>query len=293
MITLNLRLFDGAVAPTGAEGAGTGAVPRTENKSEHKVVYGIGDEPVSDTEETEPEENKEDDEAKRVEAYNAFKKEHKDLFQKDVDSVVNKRFKETKGLTETLDKLNPIIKELASKYGIDEGDIDGIVKAYADDPKQDEEYAAKEGLTLEQARKMRELQQYHDAQETAKNRANADAAYENWMSQAEELKEIYPDFDIGEEAGNADFLKILSNGFTVQQAYELLHPEAQAKRINDEIMSKQAVNMTKRQKRPSENGIAKGSAVERRSNVKNFTAEDRRKAIEQSMRQGSGSVRFS
>ena len=275
MIKDYLRLFDGA--PAGAE-TGAGAVPETENKS--KVVYGIGEEPPDTTTGTETDTpSEEEKEAKRINDYNAFKKEHKDLFQKDIDSVVNKRFKETKGLTETLDKLNPIVREMASRYGLEENDIDGIVKAYTEDPKQDEEYAEKEGLTLEQARKMRELQRYRDAQETAMNRANADATYENWMSQAEELMETYPDFDINEEVGNAEF--------------ELLHPEAQAKRIRDDIMSKQAANMSKRQKRPSENGVSQGGTVERRSNVKNFTAEDRRRAIEQSMRQGSGSVRFS
>lgn len=292
MIKDYLRLFDGA--PAGAAGVetGAGAVPETENKS--KVVYGIGEEPPDTTTGTETDTpSEEEKEAKRINDYNAFKKEHKDLFQKDIDSVVNKRFKETKGLTETLDKLNPIVREMASRYGLEENDIDGIVKAYTEDPKQDEEYAEKEGLTLEQARKMRELQRYRDAQETAMNRANADATYENWMSQAEELMETYPDFDINEEVGNAEFVKVLSNGFTVQQAYELLHPEAQAKRIRDDIMSKQAANMSKRQKRPSENGVSQGGTVERRSNVKNFTAEDRRRAIEQSMRQGSGSVRFS
>ena len=156
-----------------------------------------------------------------------------------------------------------------------------------------QDYAESEGLTLEQAKKMRDLQTYKRTQEEAQNRQNADATYENWMRQAEELQEIYPDFDIQEETSNPEFIKILRNGFTVQQAYELAHPEVQTDRIRREVTSKIASNMQSRQRRPPENGAASTVGIERRTNVENFTPEDRKKAIEQSRKNGSGSVRFS
>lgn len=296
MIRLNLRLFDGA--PSGQAGSAVtgGSTTPSEGNSqkEGKVVYGLeNNSQETTTDSGTEEESVEDKEAQRLETYNKFKADNKDLFQKDVDSVVNKRFKETRGLTERLDKLNPILTELAKKYDKDVNDTDGIVQAYMNDPQKYEEYAQREGLSIEQAQKMRELEMYREVQETANNRAAAESTYSDWMEQAEDLQELYPDFDLAEESENPDFIKVLQNGFGMQQAYELLHPEEHTKRLSREIASAQATNMTKRQQRPSENGIANGSTVERRSNVRNLTAEDRKKAIEQSFREGSGSVRFS
>lgn len=294
-LSMNLRLFDGSAAggtPSGAPeqpGAGTGTAG---GESAKEVVYGIdnADSSVQEVQTNEPEVKPSENE--RVANYKKVKEESKDLWQKDVDDIINKKFKETRGLEEKIAKLDPILNILGEKYGIETNNVEAIVDAYINDPEQYKTYAEQEGLTLEQARKMKELERFKETQEAAQNRANADATYNKWLEEAETLKEVYPDFDISVESENPQFLKALRNGCTVQQAYEITYPEKLTERISREVTQAQTANVTSRQRRVSENGVISNTPVERRSNVKNFTPEDRKKAIEQSRKNGNGSVRF-
>lgn len=295
MRKLNLRLFDGAPAAAPNTAAGTPTEPvanGSQGESEKKVVYGLASD--SDTSgSNEGTKGGADAEKQRMEAYNTFKKENSDLFQKDVDAIVNKRFKQTKGLEERIEAINPLMSMLGDKYNLDPNDVQGITEAFLNDDSQYEDLAEAEGLTLEQAKKMSELQRFKDAQQEAMNRQNADATLQDWMRQADELQEIYPDFDINQESENEQFTKVLQNGFTVQQAYELIHPEAQTERLRKELSPAIASNIATRQQRPDENGLNASKGIDRRSDVRHFTADDRKKAIEQSMRYGNGSVRLS
>lgn len=46
---------------------------------------------------------------------------------------------------------------------------------------------------------------------------------DKWYAEGEKLKKMYPSFDFRAEANNKDFLELLKRGFSVQQAYELIH----------------------------------------------------------------------
>ncbi|MCR5703002.1 MAG: hypothetical protein K6G85_00150 [Eubacterium sp.] len=299
MRKLNLRLFDGAAvpAPAAAQGTGTqsGAEPQANgSEAEKKVVYGLG--PEGKTTEGAPEEKGkggDNSETVRLENYKKFKSENKDLIQKDIDAAINKRFKQTKGLEERLEAINPLLSMLGNRYNLDSNNINGIVDAFINDDAQYQGIAEAEGLTLEQAKKMESLERYRRAQEEAANRQNAESTYQEWVEQAEALKETYPDFDLDEASMDAQFVRVLQNGFTVQQAYELTHPDAMTERLKNEVSSAMAANINARQNRPSELGISASKVEERKTDVKKFTREDRKKAIEQSMRYGNGSVRFS
>lgn len=285
-IKMYLHLFDGAGAPAAApagETAGDGA-----GEAPKKIVYGI-----QETKDSSPEPPEEPAEESRESLYKKSREEFKDLFQQEIDGIINKRIKETRGLSESLEKVAPLMDMLSEKYGIkDSKDFDSIVNAYMNDPEQYRDIAEAEGLSLEQAKHMRELENFKRAQSEAQNRANADATYQNWMREANELAEVYPEFDIYEESNNPQFTKLLQNGIPVKQAYEVLHPDALTMRISSEISQKQAGNIAARQKRPAENGLASKSGIEIRNDVSKFTAEDRRRAIRQSQ-QNPGSVRFS
>lgn len=286
-----LRLFDGAATPQAPTEPPASNGEGTESK-EKTVVYGIAEQKPegSNQSENSSEESSKDE---RIKKYKEFIKENKDLYQEEVDKVINKRFKETKGLEERLKTINPLLDMLAQKYGKDSGDIQGLVDAYINDDSQYAQMAEDEGMTLEQAKKMKSLELFQKTQMEAINRQNAEATYEAWMEEAEVLKELYEDFDISEEIENPQFKKVLQNGFSVQQAYELVHPEASAERIKKEISAAVTTNIQKRTQRPLENGMTSGQVEDRRTDVTKFDKKDRLKAIEQSRKNGNGSVRFS
>lgn len=62
----------------------------------------------------------------------------------------------------------------------------------------------------------------------------------SWIEQADQLKDIYPDFDIFQETQNPVFLELLKAGHTVRHAYEAAHQiESQAVQVYVEIQHKQ------------------------------------------------------
>lgn len=103
--------------------------------------------------------------------------------------------------------------------------------------------------------------------------------YAGWVEQAEELKTIYPAFDLQEECRNEQFVGLLQNNVDVRTAYEVIHrdeilggamqytAEQVSKKIVDGIRSKNA--------RPTENGVAAGGAAVVKPDVSSWSKADR------------------
>lgn len=102
---------------------------------------------------------------------------------------------------------------------------------------------------------------------------------QKWYAEGEQLKADYPDFDLGTEARNPQFLSMLKSGVPVKLAYEVLHMDgikavvAQAaaqrteKQVVDGIRAKGA--------RPPENGTAAQSGFTVKDDVSKLTKKDR------------------
>ena len=82
-----------------------------------------------------------------------------------------------------------------------------------------EERAMAKGMSTEQYREFYRLEKQNEefrraAEETQRIR-QADETYSKWMSEADALKVIYPNFSFDEEVENKDFLQLLQNGSDV------------------------------------------------------------------------------
>lgn len=105
--------------------------------------------------------------------------------------------------------------------------------------------------------------------------ARREAQLRAWDSQAEQVKALYPSFDLSLEARSRDFRAMLRAGVPMRQAFEVLHMEqikaAQAQAAERAVTA----NIRARGARPQENGAGAASAFTVKDDVSRLTAQDR------------------
>lgn len=301
LMTVDLCLFDGE-GGSAAAGTGTGdaAAPgatqipsaagkgRRANNPLADVVYGKQETqgtPEGQQAAAAGETNTSDTlEARKAEFDRMIKGDYADIYQEYTQDIAKSRVKNAKALYETIEKQNPIMSLLAQKYGVkDASDIDGIMKALEADSSFFEEAAAKEGLTVEQYKRMQQLEsenaQLKATKESSERQRQADQVYAGWMQEAEQLKGTYPGFDLQTELKSPQFQKMLGAGVGLKAAFEAMHHDeimAGAMQHTARTISKKiADGVASRQNRPVENGLSSQASANVRSDVTKLTRADR------------------
>jgi hypothetical protein len=315
LLDIDLRLFDGAAgaAPAGGEGgaaqgdAGATAKAETNGRSggsrrsrsgaTNNVVYGIqGDasgpettptpaagengQAVSKSGVTTTSNTLED----RRKAFDEMiDGEYKDVFEERFQQAFNRRFKESKGMEQTIATQKPIMDMLMQRYKIADGDVSKLQTAIEQDDRYYIEAADEAGLTVEQYKAMQKLERENAELKLMRQRQQgAEAAQQKlnqWYAQGEKMKELYPSFDFKAEAANKQFTDLLRSGISVQQAYELIHMDeikAAAARTAAQTAGEQMkARIQNKAARPSENGTSSQSAVITKSDVHSLSRQDR------------------
>lgn len=213
--------------------------------------------------------------------------EYKKALGSHVQDAIAKRFRNQQDLQSQLDSINPILGLLSERYGVAlnrDGSVNiaELNEKILDDDSAYEEEAFKRGMTVADLKHMKQLEyQNANLNRAAEARRRDDetrAAYDALLEQGEELKAIYPDFDLGVEMQNPDFGRLVAVDVPVKDAYELIH--------KDEILAggmQYAVQETQRKIsnsirsgfRPAENGTGGQSAADPgRVNVSKLTLKD-------------------
>ena len=243
---LNLHLFDGE----GGEASGETSAVAGQGTGENTAVAGQdkGTEKSVD---------------RNAEFRKLIQGEYKDLYDKEVNKILNGRLKKAKASEERLSSIDPLIQRMGARYGVDPSDVKGISDAFDKDDSYVREAAEREGLTFEQKQHMLELEYkgrlLTAKEEEAKHEQELRQVTERWKSETEELKGSFPDFDFDSEMDdNEKFRSLVINGANVGDAYFAAH--------KDEILSgamqytaqkvKEGVtnNIQARGSRPAENG---------------------------------------
>lgn len=107
----------------------------------------------------------------------------------------------------------------------------------------------------------------------------ANARIRAWNSQAEQLRAVYPSFDLNREVRNPDFLAMLKAGVPLRQAFEVIHMDqikaaaaaAQAQATERALTAHIKAKGT----RPQENGAGASSAFTVKDDVSRLTTKDR------------------
>lgn len=165
-----------------------------------------------------------------------IKGQYKKEYNQAVKDAVNKRFKNQRNLQGQIDSIDPMVRALAQKYGVQTNadgsiPIDQLTKVVMDDNSMYEEEAFQRGMSVQDLKELKRLEAENKQLRSANQRTQEQQEWDMIVSQGEALKQIYPDFDLDMEMSNAQFGRLLatmqSSGFPnpVQTAYEAVHRE--------------------------------------------------------------------
>ena len=189
-------------------------------------------------------------------------------YNKQMQAVVQSRLKSAKGAEEQLSKITPALELLARKYKLDPAnmDYDALTKAINDDDAYYEDKALQMGTSVETAKKIDQKERDDARQQRETERTLQDQMMRNHFmkleQQGEEMKKVFPNFDLRREMQNPAFARMTSPnvGISVEDAYYAVHRneiqtaamQATAKATAQNISQ----NIQARQRRPDENGIS-------------------------------------
>lgn len=262
MRRLNLRMFDG-------EGGGEGSAATGAEAAAPETTEG------QQAEQT-PEE--------REKAFNdMINGDFRDLFDARMQKAIKERVGEVKQLQQQLQQQNDVIGLVAKKYGISTDKMGDIREALESDDVFWEEAAADQGMTVDSYKKMVKLEAeneaLHKAREEAERKNQKDAVFQKWDREAEELKRMYPQFDLQSEIQDKRFLDLMGAGIDMRTIYETLHHDE----ILPALMQQTAKAATKQraaaarsgQMRPAENGMSSRPAAQTVKDPAKMTKEER------------------
>lgn len=325
LLDINLQLFNGAAGGAGgaagdggAAGAAqgdAGTLPKAGTSSSgssrqrsgdlSNVVYGIQDAATSAADasaspaagDTKGEGNaKADAKASKTpeEMDQAFEDlingEFKDQFSRRMQQIINRRFKDSKGMEEQLASHQPILDMMLKRYDVADGDMGKLKQAIEEDNAFWEEIGDRLGFTakqaraqyqlemenkshMEEARKATELQKAMAQQERARQQYNA------WMQAAEEVRQAHPNFNLDAELKNPQFTRMLQSGVDMRHAYETLHlyeiMDNATRAASQQTEQQVTARVKQKAARPAENGTSSQGGKVYKPNASSWSAKDR------------------
>ena len=152
-------------------------------------------------------------------------------YNKQMQSVVQSRLRSAKGAEETLGKLAPALELLARKHGMDpeKPDYDALVQAIRDDDSFYEDKALEMGVSVETAKQIEQKAQDNAIKQRQEAVTLEQQKIQNHIMslerQGEELKKVFPNFDLRTELQNPAFARMTSPnmGLSVEDAYYAVH----------------------------------------------------------------------
>lgn len=306
IIRMDLHIFDGGAAGSGAGGAGAGSAaggggaPGTAASAPTAAQTAAG-EPTQGSVEVSAPATAQEVEAQRRSDFDKYIREHKDLYQERVERAVKDRFKGQRALEDKAsraDALQPVLDLLASKYGVDASDAQALSRAIEEDDSFYEQAAMERGLSVAQFKQVSKLErenaEFKRAAQERERRQQAQTIYQQWIDQGEDTKRFYPDFDLRAECDNAEsgsrFLKLLRSGVDVRTAYEVVHRDEImgnfGARVAAQTQKRTVDEIRARGMRPVENGVDNGGipAQVTKRNPADMTRQEREELHRRAMR---------
>lgn len=278
---LSLQLLaeggDGGAGTTGVTGQAA-AGQDTGVKDLSQVQYGRQEEPVQAAAEQQEQPPVDLD----AEFEELIKGKYKDQYDKRTQETIQKRLKGSKETEKAYKAQAPIMDTLAARYGVDAGDVEGLLKALQDDDALYEAEALQKGMSVEQLKSLKKVELENASMrrqmEEAENERNAQQLYSQWMADAAIVQQTYPNFDLVAELSNEQFTELLGAHVPMKTAYEVVHhdeilPAAMqfaAKTVEQKVVNSVAAGRS----RPRENGIAGQAGIATKSDPSKLTFAD-------------------
>lgn len=230
-------------------------------------------------------------------SFDEYRKAHKDEVTQWFNKEFGARHRDYSQLKEKSKAADGILEVLANKYGLEASNIADIAKAVEADNSLYEEKAMEAGLTVDQYRNLNRIENENKRliaeRKAAEAERNMQMQMDEWDRQSNNLKQLFPSFDLGAELSNPEFQAILGTGVSMEKAFYTVHM--------DEIMSgamqstAQAVrqataeDMASRKTRPRENGLSSQAAAKVSKDMHSLTKKERAELAAQSLK---GAIRF-
>ncbi len=273
-LNLELNLFDAEGAPSQGEAAeNIAAADAQPQKTADNAETIIADQKDSEFE-------------------NLIKGEYREQFEQRMKDNLKRRFKESSSLKERISKSDEIISMLKIKYGINEDSYESIAEAIKNDNSFLKEEAQKQGIEPDMLQRLKTLEfenesmkrQIESGLEERKIRETVD----NWIKDAKDITEKYPDFDLETESQNPRFAMLLKAGVDLKSAYYAIHHEniveELTKKAAEEASVKIADSIRSRGARPNENGLSGRSTAIIKTDVSKLTPKERAEIAKRVMR---------
>ena len=313
--TLNLHLFgDGAGAGAAPAAAGTGdggeaaavqpgqledgtvvdnrLAARMEAQAKRRKAR--GEAPVMQAAQTAAEEQQENapepvpEKSLDDEWTEAKKGKYREQYARDVQAAIQDRFKNQADANAQLQAMQPMLDALMKKAGAES--VEELQKMILDDDSLYEEDAEKAGMTVEGYKAFRQMQEENERlRQQEEEEQEQQMLRQHFMEldrQAQEMKRIYPDFDLRAEMENETFRRLVApnSGLKVSDAYFAVHhselePQAMVygfQRAQQQISQTLQAN----QARPVEGPLKKGTSANVAIDPRSMSREDRQKLIE-------------
>lgn len=213
--------------------------------------------------------------------------EYKDVYTEDTQRIINRRFKQTQELERQVGSYQPVIDMLMQRYKVTDGDMAKLTAAIENDNAYWSEAAEEAGMSVDQYKQFQRLQRENAAllrdQQQRRGQQAVQQQLQKWYGEAEQVKGLYPSFDLATEVGNPQFLSMLKAGVPVQHAYEVIHMEeikAGVAKMQAKATERQVVDgIRAKGARPQENGTASQSAFTVKEDPHKWTKKDREEVI--------------
>lgn len=187
-------------------------------------------------------------------------------YNKQMQATIRARLRSAKGAEEALGKLTPALELLARQHGQDPAnlDYDALAKAISGDKAFYEDKALEMGVSVETAMQIDQEERDNARQERFKQQTLRDQMFQNHIEQlerqGEEMKKVFPNFDLRTELKNKAFARMTAPGvgISVEDAYYAVHRnEIQAASMQvaaQKTAQKISNSIQAGRSRPSENG---------------------------------------
>ena len=283
---LFLRMADGGAGAGGGTGGGQADAAPAEKPEAREVVYGVQPEAQPAATEAPKEEAPETPEDLAAQWQEMRNGKYKQFFDSDVLGIVQNRLKNSKQAEAQLGKLEPLLALMAQRYQTEPGDYAALqAKMEADDSLYEDE-AMEKGIPVETLRQLKQLEADNQRMRAAEQQTAEQAMFQqhiqNLVQQGEEVKKMFPSFDLRQELMNDTFRRLTSpeGGVDVMTAYRVVHareiePAAMqvasrktAEMISDQIQAGRGF--------PRENGVGAktGTGIDVRDDPSKLTAKD-------------------
>lgn len=213
-----------------------------------------------------------------------IKGDYKADFDAKVQAILKDRFKGREAQEKKMAAMEPILQTLAQKYNVAADDVEGLARKLQDEGIEEE--ANQRGVDVDTLRTMRQLEadskRLHALEAQSAEEQMLRQHWEKLSTQAQEMKAIFPNFDLAHELQTDErFARLTSpqNGVSVKDAYFAIHhdeiQQASMQYAGLRAAEKIAASVQANAARPREGGMQGQNPVIVKTDPTKFTKADR------------------